>query len=257
MDKPFYKIKFSSTSCNFEIRINDMPVFSYVDTGMISTQYPINHLILKSGNQGISLKLWPQKSQANLTEHSKLQISILVNDTSEPSNIPTEVYVFQTPLFDKPIPLFEYKTNFKATVPYLLKGWTDSSILQINQSLTDKVFAFYNNIHTILKEKDFVAYKKIYLTKLKEVDTSIYSSQADTDSEWEELVTFLNDPEMQIAPISKNASLFLYGDEKVISLQQPNLEPALFFENKTKKTQYQIPLFLHKPKESDRLEVIR
>lgn len=256
MNHPFYKIKFSSTSCNFEIRINDIPIFTYVDAGMISTQYPINHLILESGNQEVTLRLWPQAEKQSLTEHSKLKISILVNDALESSKIPDNAMSFETPKFDKPIPIFEFKGEFRAQVPFSLKGWSESTDLIINESLTKEVYAFYNDVHRILLEKNFNAYKAIYSTKLKEIDTSIYSSQEETDNEWNELVSYLSNPAMKVAPLSKSAVLFLYGKEKVISLQQTDLDPVLFFENKMEKTQYQIPVFLHKPK-GFALEVIR
>lgn len=257
MNQPFYNIKFSSTSCNFEIRINDIPIFSYVDTGMISTQYPINHLMLTTGNQVISMTLWPQNGQQNLTEHSKLNISITVNDTSEPSKNSMEVYVLNTPSFDGQLPVFNTKGEFRAEIPYVLKGWEESTPLKLNNALTEAVFSFYNKVYGILEVKNFDAYKAIYTTKLKEIDTALYSSAKETDSEWEDLTAYLSDADMQVVPIPKNSKPMLYGNGKVVSLQQPNLEPALFFENKAEKTQYQVPLFLHKPKNVDSFEVIR
>lgn len=108
-----------------------------------------------------------------------------------------------------------------------------------------------------LGSENFDTYKAIYTTKLKEIDTALYSSAKETDSEWEDLTAYLSDADMQVAPIPKNSKPMLYGNGKVVSLQQPNLEPALFFENKAEKTQYQVPLFLHKPKNVDSFEVIR
>ncbi len=257
MKKPFYKVKFSSTSCNFEIRINDIPLFTYQETGMISTQYPINHLILISGEQKLSCRVWPQADQDSLSIHSKLTTTILLQDATDDTKEPVEIFNSGTPEFSKTTPLFEQESIFNAEVPYTLPGWYKSSKIKEKDSLEKEVISFFKSVHSILKRKDYDTYRKIYDQKLLELDIALYSSSKETVQEWNELIRYLEASGMEIAPFPNEYLLQFCGDQKVVSLIQPDFEPVLFLENKAEKTQYKIPLFLHKPRRFKSLEVIR
>ncbi|RAV30760.1 hypothetical protein [Sinomicrobium soli] len=256
MKKPFYRLKFSSRACNFNIRINDIPVFNYHDTGMISTQYPINHLILNSGEQKISMYLYPQAGQQALNEHSSLNMEIIVEDLEMNKGELVNVFEFKSPQLNESVPFFENIARFKAEVPHIVKGWSQSEELELNDSLEKRVKAFYQNVYSLLEQKKFQEYRSIYDTKINEIDRALYTSSTDTEKEWDNLINTLIESKMEAANNIEDSFLKFYGDKRVITLVTTTHEPVLFCENKEEKLVYEIELYLHKPIGSE-LEVIR
>ena len=256
--KPYYQVKFSSSSCSFEIQVNDIPAFIYHDTGMVSSQVPINHLILASGKQDISLRVFPAPGKISLDSYSNVKISVTCYESEYNDDKTFQLLEYETPeVKEAGLPFMKFRSEFEAKVPYQLNGWVSSINLKEQSSIEIEVYTYYKHVHHFLSRKDFKAFYDIYKNKLLEVDKAIYSTPEETENEWKELVGFLSDKNMKIAPFPADTELYFYGNGKVVSLLRSNFEPALYFENKEEKIEYQVPILLHKPKGSNKLEVIR
>ncbi len=256
MKKPFYRLKFSGRACNFSIRINDIPVFNYHNTGMISTQYPINHLLLNSGDQEVSVYLYPQEGHQVLNEYSSLHIEIIAEDLETKTGEVISVFELKSPELNQSVPFYETIAKFKVEIPHVIKGWSQSEELEFNDSLEKEVKAFYKDVYALLKQKNFQEYRHIYDTKISEIDRMLYTSSADTEKEWGELIDTLIASKMEAANHIEDSFLRSYGDKRVVTLVTANHEPVLFCENKDEKLVYEIELYLHKPT-GGKLEVIR
>jgi len=259
MSKPYYSVKFSSNNCRFEIRINDIPAVKYNLDGMVSSQVPLNQILLASGRQQLSVEVLPRKDEENLSKFSNLNITIQVRNLDADNSVERTILEYSMPAIVDHTPYLKFYDKFEVELPYSLKGWKNSKELKKIDSIESETRSYFEYVHSIFAEKDFDTFKKISESKFSELDKAFYTSQQDSDTEWNEFVDNLNKGEMILANMLSDSEtkLEFFGDGKIITLQKLNGEPALRFKNPAEKTQYSIPLLLHKPKGSTTLEVIR
>lgn len=255
---PYYSVEFSSTACGFEIRVNDMPAFRYNEKGMVSSEVPINHLILRSGKQKLSLQVFPVAPFNNLNRHSKVRISVSFYDAASGNFNETEVFAFETPeVPEGGIPEVGKEFFFEAKIPYQMDGWINSVDLSKQKAIKEELLKYFREVHSILSVKDFNSFRRIYDTKLIEVDKSIYSTPEETEDDWLELVEFISPEDMEVDPLPVDCQVVLYGKGKVATLLDSEHDPIIKFKSKDGKTEYQVPLLLHKPLRGEKFEVIR
>ncbi|HEX8576791.1 MAG TPA: hypothetical protein VF677_10910 [Flavobacterium sp.] len=75
--RPYYQVKVKSSGVNFDIRINDLPVFRFFgESGGTNMEYPINTGILESGEQILTVKILPVKGRKLILPENTFSLEI-------------------------------------------------------------------------------------------------------------------------------------------------------------------------------------
>ncbi|TWP31048.1 hypothetical protein ETU08_03305 [Apibacter muscae] len=256
--QPFYLVDFTSSICNFEIYINDMPVFLHYDEGSLSTHYPINHFILESGIQNIRIRVIPLKEENFLRKEASLRIKIYFYDNYDNSyqNL-IQVFEFITPdLSEQEMPLLEFKGNFQAEVPYELIGWKKSIILAEDKLQIKQAMNFYKKIYSLFENKNYQEINALQNKKYKEIDTALYIKNADNLLEWMQVIEEINISKMLLQEFPLSLVPIFYAEGKVINLTRKDGSPILHFKNENNE-EFSFPTLIHKKSMDSEFEIIR
>ncbi|MFD0860707.1 hypothetical protein ACFQ1M_00695 [Sungkyunkwania multivorans] len=251
----FYSLKFSGANCHYSLLVNDMPVFHFFDRGIMATRFPINHLILKSGEQAVKIQVYPQ-SEEYLSRGSRLEV--MVEESSGNNYEITEIIAgHKTPSFEKKEKFYEYSFTFDAQVPYELPGWSKSEILKYPEKTFPKIVEHYRYLHAVLKNKRFDQFYELLEKKNQEFDIAYNSDSETSRKEWLQVIDQIEDSKMQLADFPEDLDVQYYANGRVVALFQKNFKPVLFFENKEEGTTYDMYLYLQKVPKEMRFEIIR
>lgn len=180
--KPYYNVKLQIQACDFELLLNDIPVFSYSVKSGMTNEIPLNCYILKSGEQNLKIKLTPISNQLNLSEQVDLSLDLGYNNIIGESSLGQYIQSvkFQLPqeIKDEKPPYFEIKIPFIAEVP-----WDYSSILDNAQDLSKQsnlLKQTVNKFYHILETKDSKKYFELMKGSLKIQSDVEYMSREET-----------------------------------------------------------------------------
>ncbi|OOV20626.1 hypothetical protein [Flavobacterium sp. LM4] len=283
--EPLYQIKVKTQNC-YQILVNDFPVYTYFDKMSGKIGFNINSAILKSGIQTLQIKIYPSYNSQNIqNEHltNKDFFSLEIEQTSWNKNghleKPETILKYELPMYkmdsdDEPDysqPIDYSQQNqltknftFQAKVPYELKGWSESEDLsKIDKKvLMEKVTQYYYKTIDAFKDKDFDYFNTLYL----KADTEWYQAQyfsENTRTTYQKALYETNFNNLEILPL-KNYKLSYYCNNTVVALEStsgPNRGNSMFsyqhINNSGAKVIEWTNLFLHIPKGSKELEIIR
>ncbi|WDF58344.1 hypothetical protein PQ462_16640 [Flavobacterium sp. KACC 22758] len=284
--QPIYRIKIETT-LNYEITINDLPIAKKNNNDVGTLWFPINYALLKSGTQELQIKIYPSykdKYIPNLffTPNSKFNLEIEKTAWDKNGNLeePKIVMDYELPKYkvdnngnsDYKQPIDYSRQNilikdfsFIADVPYKLEGWSDSEDLSKldQETLHEKVLRFCEDLVDRYKEEDFDYVKTKYL----KADIEWYQSEylkKDVIKKYQNAMNankgkFIN----HFIPLSEYKMLF-YGDNKIITIERSDIKnkgKSFFLHEKIdkegNKKLVSLDLYLHIPKGSTELEIIR
>jgi len=254
-DRNYYVISYASSGCNFEVLFNDSHLFSHFEGSNASGTYPINPLILKSGKQTITVKIYPMKGHEEKGINSRIPLSINIQYASDP-NAGFDGYKSILddfiPEVKVGIPYFEYTAEFMAEVPFELEGWSNCVDLTDEPDIKEQVIAKYKEMAQMIIDEDFRVLMNNDKRKYFEVDFSIYMTEQECIESLEEKYEQLKDFK-RVKPM-ENYKLVFHADGRLVSLfNGGSFGFILDGEGETWVQKY----FLGKRKGSDKLEVIR
>lgn len=181
--KPYYTVKLQMQACNFELLLNDLPVFSYSVRGGMTNEIPLNSYILKSGKQNLKIKLTPINNQLKLSEQVDLSLDIgysnIIGENGLGTYIQSGKFHLPQEIKDEKLPFFEIEIPFTADVP-----WDYNYILEDAQDLSkqsDLLKQTVNNFYHILETKDSKKYFELMKGSLKIQSTVEYMSRKETE----------------------------------------------------------------------------
>ncbi len=280
--KPQYYIEANQSGCFYELYVNGRGVFKlYEQVGLVGHGVCINDAILKTGMQEVTIKLYPlgQTEIDNFetfTKNARIDVKIEKYDLLDDS-VNEEVARVKIPQIKdknnliriKGLPYFEHTFTFHAEVPYEVKGWSESQDLtKMNQDQLEKeVVAFHNNYANIIHNQDET--KWVELAKNRELEYLLSEEYNDVKSESvkkrkKEVKEIFDSEFKKKIPLDPYEMVF-GGQGRIVALKGVNRKSnsALSFGiekeyngklRKIRKSQY---LYLHKPKGSNQLEIIR
>lgn len=273
-----FHLKYEHQNCSYEILVNDVPLVTFYGLGERSTGAQINQYLLKPGKQEITIRMYPQKiddtkfkDKLDSTSFVKLELKKLKNGNLQWNlkNIDRkweEVFVYQTPKLEEDVPFAEFKIPFEATKDELtweIKGWNDSQTLTNTETLEKEVFDFYRNFQKVIEDQNKDAYMNLMKNSLfEEASADSWNSKAFIKEGLEEMNQKPISKQKFLFPINEQtAELKFYGNGKVVTLVSK--DPRSFGYSplvaKGEKSNFPIAytFYLHKPKGSDKLEIIR
>ncbi|WP_312389240.1 hypothetical protein [Chryseobacterium sp.] len=275
-----FELEYEHSECSYEILVNDIPVITHFGLGERSglTIY-INQYIFKHGKQSITIRMFPAKKDQNIfasniaiNANVKFKLDKILR-SSDPKlswekrargeKTRWNILTYQTPKLEKEVPYAEFKTSFEVDpkdINWKITGWEESQNLKNDPNIRKEVNAFYEDFKKTLETGD----QSKYVSMLQ---NSIYEEAASTP--WDKnalsqitknMTAYANEKRSFIYPC-KNAELKFYGDGKVVTLVCMDTLTFGYSPLISKSEKSMLPkshtFYLHKPKGSDKLEIIR
>ncbi|PDS24371.1 hypothetical protein B0A78_07015 [Flavobacterium columnare NBRC 100251 = ATCC 23463] len=253
-EKPYYHIKVKSSGVNFDIRINDLPIFRFFgESGGTNIEYPINTGILETGEQILTIKILPIKGKKMIAPENTFTLEINKKSDAWTFDNKREIILI-IPKMEVPkegIPYWEFKTKFNAEVPYQLSGWKNSKKLDQLPNIDKTIKDAYNKIKEAIEQKNNTNFALLTKRKTLEEAISLYEKQ-------EKSLNGFQEEKETILPFTKCIIKF-YGDGRLVRLEDEDGESCLKGETKEngKSVIYNYPILFHIPQNSNDLEIIR
>jgi len=275
-----FKLKYEHANCSYEILVNDMPVmihFGLEERSGLTVN--INQYILKPGKQDLTIRMFPTKKSENVFE-SKLNELSIVNINIQKKKQPIspiqeydaelngiklkwDILTYQTPKLEKEVPYAEFKTSFNVDpkdINWDIIGWSESQNLKNDPNIRKEVDAFYEDFKKTLEDGNQEKYTKM-------LENSIYEDAASMpwDKEGKKQITkqmteYAGQKRNFIYPCT-NSELKFYGDGRVVTLVCMDTLTFGYSPLISKSEKSMLPkahtFYLHKPKGSNKLEIIR
>lgn len=277
----YFRLKYEHQNCSYEILINDVPLVTFYGLGERSTGAGINQYMLKPGKQEITIRMYPKKIEDTkfkdkLDSTSYVKLLLTKSKSGSPKwtwskegqeeGKDVKVFSYQTPKLEEDVPFAEFKIPFEASkdeITWEIKGWNDSQTLTNSETLKKEVFDFYRNFQKVIEDQNQNAYMNLLKTSLfEEASSWSWSSKNFIKEGLEEMYQKPIPKQKFLFPINEQtAELKFYGNGKVVTLVSK--DPRSFGYSplvaKGEKSNFPIAytFYLHKPKGSDKLEIIR
>ena len=258
MAQPYYMIQFTAISCLFEIRVNDIPIFTMELSGQTSTRIPANLAIYKSGLQEVSVKMLPLQGESKLMKGAKLDYNITLYDVENGFRYQEDFEEHKSKVIteDDISPVYLHKSTFNADIPYQTKAyWLEGKDLGKVKDLEKNLRGSYNKIARLIKNKQF----ELFVEKIADREFNMASSMYLTPEESKDRIKrllrdFNDDYDLVEFPESTVTIYSAYG--KRVSLKRLNGDPALSFVNTEKQEQVMLDLEFYWSKETNQFEII-
>ncbi|NIF04427.1 hypothetical protein F3J23_03140 [Chryseobacterium sp. Tr-659] len=254
--QPYYMIDFSASACLFEIRINDYPVIHMNVEGQVATNIPINFAILKSGTQSISATILPNIGDWQLHRKSELKFNIKLFDVADDFVFDKQFGDYHSEAIeDKKKEVIKHISSFEAEVPYQLSAWQDGRNLEDIKDSRKKLEKAYDDISRLIRDNRFDDYKKLISRREENMAASMYLSKAESEERFTDLIKDFKSG-FKIQPVSKDAAMFICGNNKVAFLKKVNGESALYLENRDTEEELMLDISFYIPEGKDEFEII-
>lgn len=263
---PRYIVDYSSIDCTYKIFINGIDAIETIGPGNIGGAVePVTDFFLRSGKQKIKILISPPKDenwvpQKFLTKYSSLEFTIKHGEFGKDKMEEYKtVFSFHTPkIITDNIPYLEFEEEFYAEVPYELEGWENSEILTKRPNIEADVLEVYNKFRDILINKDTLGYADLmYKKELEIAQAMFWNTKKDSEERWDDLKGIVNNPGKY--KLIENYELVFLADGKIAELRRNDLKYK--GECVIRRSHNGIitfnTLYLHMPKGSNKLEVIR
>jgi hypothetical protein len=257
MAQPYYQVDFSAAGCLFEIRVNDVIVFTHNILGQVSTMIPINSAILNSGKQQIAIRILPLAGTPTVNLHAEFKYDIKVFDVTNGFRFKEMLPGYQFPPVDgsKPHTVLTHETSFTADVPYTVQGYQNGADLRPIIDLGARLMAAYQNVAHIIDRGDYEQFKKMMANREAVIATTMYLSKGESDARINDLITDFRSG-FKVEPIAPGAAVQIYANGKVAVLKKPNGESALALMNSKTGEELTIDLSFYLPLGKTELEIM-
>lgn len=273
-----YGLYYSHTDCSYEILVNDIPVITHFGIGERSLSVDINQYILRPGKQEITIRLFPRKIDENhfaasLSKDSRVKI-IIKKDWRTADSRASDAYIsgdktnweilqYETPEIEKETPAAEFKTSVTLTdkdINWSLTGWLESQDLQGDPNIRKEVDAFYAAYKGILEAGDQNRYLSLLKNSIYEEAASIPWDHDAAKNITKNMSEYVAEKRNFIYPC-KSSQLQFYGAGRVVTLVCTDTLTFGYSPLISKTAKNLLPkahtFYLHKPKGSNQLQIIR
>lgn len=266
---PRFYLDFNSYNCTYEILINDMPAYTDYGSGnQGGAVWPVSPNILKSGVQHITIRVFPKVDDDDkmdaflLPQNCGLEVKVVSGD--EDKETPKQykpLFRYKMPeITMNNVPYLEFKGTFEATVPYQLRGWSQSQDLskEDKAQLTKEVLAFYSQYRQLMADGNMNAVaEQLYSRELETEQAFFQNKPQDAQDTWNRFDQ-IKSYHLQMLPL-EHYELRFFGNGRVVGLIRTDDalrgESAITGITDNKYKMYN--LLLHKPAGSNQLQVIR
>ena len=268
--EPFYKIHSKGINCDYEILVNDLDVYKSYDGYSDFTGTQINYGILKSGEQRVTIKVFPLKVGEMLTKETNAYFKVVeVDNTTNHLDEKTITSLVLPSDADgnfagAGLPYFEKTITFNATVPYELVGWSESKDLSKldEKKLQKMVTSFYIKHGELDVAKKINKILNLSFSREREIAITMYTDKKTLENDI--LKVYQKTAEYAIRfEFTTPYKMNLYGNNRLVRLDVISGERkgkgaySLFSRAGTNEGYSYAGFYLHIPKGKTELEIIR
>ncbi|WP_282133544.1 hypothetical protein [Cellulophaga baltica] len=252
--RPGYYLQVNSQNCYYEIQTNELVTGSYfLEFPSYSVRLPLNMQILKSGDQKLSIKVFPFKGDT-LTNKVNIDVTLIhypdITDLENDFGGSTIIWKWEMPKSETlKLPYFELDTVFKADVPYeinVLDDYAeDLSKMDREDLLKEVLTEFVKKRENIINKNESKSY---LISHIKRSSIQIYATNEEDEDLADGMISISKGKEAQ--PL-ENFNLKLLYDNKIVTLvNSENKMPAIFFTNPEIGARSWQPYYIFKNKET-------
>ncbi|WP_103867523.1 hypothetical protein [Aquimarina sp. I32.4] len=216
--EPHYGIYLSSSNTNFEVRVNDIPVFLGYEfiTNDISPKgsyFPINLAISKSGIQTIEVRMYPSYNrETQQLEPSLKNAQVIVDVVKREYNSVKKEYSDEEVLLNLAAPIeknevskktkfiypdrteYLFDGTFEAVVPYDITTLDNAQNLLVTDSeeikeLTEQLLTRYKEMWEIYDQNSISKYADLIYEKEKRTAQQLFFTESDSKKRKGKLLT--------------------------------------------------------------------
>ena len=268
--EPYFKLHTGSAqNCNYEILINEFPMYKSYSGFKDLTGTPINWGVLRAGLQRVKVKVFPLKDGALLSKQTNMFFKLVEVDHTTNQFEEKNILSFVLPsdadgnFLGAGLPCFEKELTFHAVVPYELTGWSESQDLSKldQEELKDKVLDFYNKRGKADELKNVNAKLDANFKSYMEYSIAEYFPKEEIEGIVLDLKNFVKYGKR--FELTKPYAMKLYGDNRLVILEVLSGEyrgkgaHSLFVQFGEKFGYNRSTYYLHMPKGSKELKIIR
>ena len=259
MDKAFYMIEFKAGACLFDIKLNDVSVFSLNMDKFISMTLPVNNLILESGVQQLSATVLPLLGEIALDDNVSFGMTVkLHNDTGTSLQHVEDILTYTIPENTKenPLPVVEYHTTFNASVPYKITAWQNSVDLRDFPDLRNMLDRICKTIEHLVNTKQYDRFVDMLSEREDNVSIAMYFTPEEKKGRMQRLVDDFKSGFTMVPFSLDEAIIVYYAQGKVITLVKSDLESAFRFVNTETGEELNLEMRFHLKRGSTELSII-
>ncbi|MBE5320501.1 hypothetical protein IM793_15145 [Pedobacter sp. MR2016-19] len=238
--------------------INDVLAFSYDSGGSIYSNYPINHFILNSGTQQIKVRFKPLADSQTIHQDAEAIIKIQYLDAStvDQEQLKTVYEYKMQRVEDGKLPFLESIGEFKAEVPYQLKGWSDAGIIDVeNEVAIERIHNYYHRIYTLFKNQDVDALALLLKKRYEETDTSMYLEE-DNIAALNNIFKMIDAEGYVMQDFPNVPREAFYAKNRLINLIREDKSPIISYLKKAENEEFGFPFYIYLPKGNTGFEII-
>jgi hypothetical protein len=257
MAQPYYQVDFSAAACLFEIRVNDVIVFTLNVPGQASTMVPMNAAILQSGKQQITIKILPLEGQQSVSAKAEFKYDIKVFDVTRGFQFMEQLPGYQFPPVDqsKPHLSLAHDSFFNAEVPYSIQAYQNGADLNRIIDLNLRLRRAYQNVADVIDRGDYEQFRRMMANKERVIATAMYLNNQESEGRINSLIDDFKSG-FKVEPLAANAVVQVYANNKIAALKKANGESALVLLNEKTKEELMIDLSFYMPPGKTELEVM-
>ncbi|PTS92200.1 hypothetical protein DBR11_27385 [Pedobacter sp. HMWF019] len=256
--QPYYQVDFSAAYCLFEIRVNDVLVFTLNLEGQTSTMVPLNSAILQSGKQQITIKISPLAGQKTLHPSAQFSYNIKVFDAAKnlyfKEQLPGE-YAVEKVDPSKKQSFLTHTSSFNAEVPYSITAYQTATDLGSVGGMKEKLQGAYQQLAKLIAKGNLEQIRKLISNRESVVATTMYLSKEESEDRITGMLGNLKSG-FKLEPIPENSILKIFGNRKLATLIRPDGNPALLLKNDKANEELGLEFIFYIPEGKTDLEII-
>ncbi len=243
--EPMYFMRPIQNNCVFELLVNDFPVYKDFGLEVSATPIEINNAILKSGEQTLTVRMYPLgdllkdnydtgNTIATLLDNTSMKIEVVKYDAYNISHQLSDEKIVLThysptkegskKFIGAGLPYYEYTFSFNAKVPYENEGWLNGEDLTKfdKNDLAKAVEKAYLDTNKIYENQDIDQMARlIYQGELRNAVANYNTNSEELKEIWDwhlESINFENKVFFSL----ENVEPKFFGSGKIIALKNPS-----------------------------------
>jgi hypothetical protein len=257
MKQTYYELDCTAFMCFFQIKINDVEVFSLNVDGQTTADIPINHGILESEIQEIEVRVLPLSGTKALHKNAYVRYKLVEFDVSSGKfELINQLENHQTPPVVEGIPFTISKSKFQSNVTYKLAAWQNSlNLKDLKINIKEKLIIEYNKIIHDLNSGNYQNFIEKCKKREKNVAFAMYLNESEAKNRLSKLTNDFKSG-FKAKPISKDVIVEYSALGKLACLKSLNGLSALHLENSKTDEELLLPITFHIPEGKTEFEVI-
>ncbi|MGV0922984.1 hypothetical protein [Empedobacter tilapiae] len=253
--KTGYYLQINNQNCHYKILVNDLLIHTYNDPyPAFSVRIPITPVILKSGEQKLSIVVLPNQGD-ELTRNTDITISLMrYADMSNQTDFggSTTIMDWEMPAIqDKEnLPMFRFDTIFKAEVPYEMNtiNYATDLTKMDKDILLKEVVNQFELMHDYIKN-DYDKFNVLAEERIKSSSVPNYKTDEDIRKVYSDNKKGFTEPEnKKILQPLENYKMVLYGNGRIATLERLHDSGRIIWGKDTERgnEKFSLPLFIYK-----------